>query len=984
MRVDQDLDLYQNSLKRFAAELPVDLMDDPDKLEAYLRGHSDLGALFDDAVGVIRPDGMLVAGFPRLRRGVDLSSRSYFQQTLKRHGSVVSKPLSASVTGKPVIVITAPVYDREKRLVAVVMGALRLDRANFIGRFGDEQVGRTGYFFLVTRDHLVVAHPDQPEAARAVLPDGEAGALDRVTAGGVSSATGRDGQGRDVLYSYAGLSGADWVLGAAFPMSQALAPVRELRTEVWSGSAVLTVLFFLMALIGSKAIGALRAGQDRYHAISRLISDWYWEQDSELRFTRMSGDLLADTGLDLRDYLGRRMEDLPFRDTGKALAQYHAATDKRAAFHELELNLRGDEGEDVCLSLSGEPHFDSRGRLVGYRGAGSDISQRMQADLAVREARDDLERRVRERTRELVTANQRLESEIAEKENARKELAETQSRLELALDSGGIGLWDWDIAKDTVYMYRPGREITELRPMQGLLSRVHPDDQPRVRQRVTEYLQHPGDRLYENEYRYRLRNGSYVWAMVLGRVQERDENGDPLRMTGTVQEITRRKEAEQRVEYMAHYDSLTSLPNRVLFYDRLRQAIRRASRSGSRLGLLFVDLDHFKNVNDSLGHHVGDILLQAVAARLGNLIRDVDTLSRQGGDEFLILLPDIAATEDAGLVAEKIIAAFDAPFVAQGHELHVSPSVGIAVYPDDGDDEAQLIKHADIAMYQSKASGRNRYHFFRPSMDDRVAEVITVTNDLRSAADRGELFLLYQPQVDIASGRIVGVEALLRWNHAQRGLISPGVFIPIAEDTGQIIAIGDWVLRQAVNRLKRWSDQGMGELSMSVNISARQLQTREPLSRRVAELLSTAGVPAERLELEVTESSFARQAEAALAELHQIGCKMAIDDFGTGYSNLSYLKRFHIDKLKVDQAFVRDISSDPEDAAIVEAVISLARSLGMRVTAEGVETREQLGFLRDKGCDEVQGFLFSRPLPEEEFLRLYKESQGLLRLAEDA
>ncbi|KAB7622790.1 EAL domain-containing protein [Alkalilimnicola sp. S0819] len=554
-------------------------------------------------------------------------------------------------------------------------------------------------------------------------------------------------------------------------------------------------------------------------------------------------------------------------------------------------------------------------------------------------------------------------------------LKQSRERLSMAVQAGGVGLWDWDLEQDQVSLYRPERPDLPPRSMGALLDRVHPADQERVREIIQRYLDEPSS-IYECEYRYRRENGSYAWALSRGRVFEWAADGSPRRMTGVVQDITQRKQAEQRIEYMAHYDALTELPNRVLFRDRVSQELAAGRREGRRFALFFIDLDQFKHVNDALGHQVGDELLRIVAGRLQACLREPDTLSRQGGDEFLLLAPDITSPGDAAVVAEKLLEAMREPVAVQGQELRVSGSVGIALYPDDGDTVDALIKHADLAMYQSKSAGRNAYHFFTACMDQQVEELVTLGSDLRSALSGDQFHLVYQPQVDSSSGRVIGAEALLRWEHPRRGPVSPGSFIPIAEDTGQILAVGEWVLRAAIRQLREWRRMGLADLPVAVNLSPRQF--RQPdLAEQIGAMLDEAGVPAALLGLEITESALVEEAESTLEALHEMGCRLSVDDFGTGYSNLRYLKRFHIDKLKIDQCFVRDVPGDKEDEAVVEAVISLARSLGMGVVAEGVETARQLEFLLARECTEVQGFYYSRPRSAADFTTLLRGSRRL-------
>ncbi|MDK9689396.1 putative bifunctional diguanylate cyclase/phosphodiesterase [Azospira sp.] len=441
---------------------------------------------------------------------------------------------------------------------------------------------------------------------------------------------------------------------------------------------------------------------------------------------------------------------------------------------------------------------------------------------------------------------------------------------------------------------------------------------------------------------------------------------------GIFWDITARKSAEEQIEYLAHHDPLTDLPNRVLLRDRFLQAQGQAARSDARVAILFLDLDHFKLVNDTLGHPIGDRLLQAVAERLRHGVRETDTISRQGGDEFVIVLPELADPESAGSIAGKLMEQMHEPVRVNGHRLNVTFSLGIALYPDDGDDFDTLMKKADTAMYSAKEAGRNTLRFFTAAMNVEAAARLKLQSRLQRALEKEELVLYYQPQFDLASGRILGAEALLRWLDPERGLVPPGEFIPVAEDTGLIGPIGEWVIGEACRELRRWHEAGATDLSMAVNLSPVQFR-RSRLVEIAARALQENRLPAECLEFELTESLLIRE-DAAILEtltaLKGLGVKLSIDDFGTGYSSLAYLKRFNVDKLKIDQSFIRELCSNPDDEAIVSAVITMARQLRLRTVAEGVENAEQATMLRRFDCDEVQGFHFGRPMPAADFQAL--------------
>ena len=478
---------------------------------------------------------------------------------------------------------------------------------------------------------------------------------------------------------------------------------------------------------------------------------------------------------------------------------------------------------------------------------------------------------------------------------------------------------------------------------------------------------------WQGEIWDRRKNGEiYPQWLSIGTL--RDEGGKVVNYISIFNDITERKESERHIQFMAHYDALTKLPNRALFGDRLAQALATARRSGKKAALLFLDLDRFKSINDSLGHQPGDLLLQSVAARLKSCVREMDTVCRQGGDEFIVLLSEIDKMEDAAHIALKIVEAMSKEHFVGGSNLIITCSIGISIYPDDAVDGSLLIKNADAAMYHAKESGRNNFQFFTPDMNAEASERLALESDLRRAVQHEEFLLHYQPQIDNRSGKIIGMEALIRWRHPDKGMVSPARFIPIAEYCGLINAMGEWVLKTACIQNRKWQDEGLLNVPVAVNISALQFHQKN-FKETVARILRESGLAPGYLELEITEGVTVREIEATvrlLNELKQMGVLISIDDFGTGYSSLSYLKRFPIDKLKIDQSFVRDISTDADDAAIVQTIISMGHGLRLKVIAEGVETAEQLAFLKQWQCDEIQGYYFSKPLAADEFAEYVK------------
>jgi diguanylate cyclase (GGDEF)-like protein len=460
------------------------------------------------------------------------------------------------------------------------------------------------------------------------------------------------------------------------------------------------------------------------------------------------------------------------------------------------------------------------------------------------------------------------------------------------------------------------------------------------------------------------RDGRIIWISENARAV-RNADGSVQFFEGTVVDITERKQHEAVLEHQASHDSLTGLPNRSLLRDRIEQALGKAQRAGHLVAVVFVDLDHFKLINDSLGHYVGDRLLLEVADRLIGCVRGHDSVARQGGDEFVIVLTEQHDENEILAVVSRLLEVISQPWIDNGQEYGISCSVGVSCYPQDGIDPDALLRAADAAMYKAKATGRGTYRFYTPELNQAISERLELENSLRHALEREEFRVYYQPRVEVASGRIIGAEALIRWECPGKGLIPPDSFIPIAEETGLIIPIGQWILREACRQNSAWQRAGLPAISVSVNLSPIQFR-HTGLVSSVADALTQAELDPACLELELTESFVMHDAErinVAMQSLKKLGIAIAVDDFGTGYSSLSYLKRFPVDRLKIDKSFVRDIDSDPDDAAIARAIITLGHTLGLKVVAEGVETPAHLAFLKEHGCDELQGYYFSRPVP---------------------
>ncbi|MHB8741527.1 MAG: bifunctional diguanylate cyclase/phosphodiesterase [Sulfuricaulis sp.] len=687
------------------------------------------------------------------------------------------------------------------------------------------------------------------------------------------------------------------------------------------------------------ALVALQSSEEQFQLATEAADVGLWDWDLQSNVVYLSPVF--------KRQLGYREEEIPSSyetwesrlhpdDRARTLATIQNYLADQVSYYDLEFRLRHVNGSYRWFLSRGAVRRDEIGQPIRMLGVQVDITERKQT-----------ERRLRE----------------------------SEERARTVAENSPIGIFLADPDGKVIYSNRAFHTMLGVSFEEPLLERwvgfIHPNDRERVLTTWQQFV-HGQRSDYDIEFRFIANAGEGLTHTRAAAIREGDRL---LGYAGTTEDITERRRAEEQLVRLAHYDSLTALPNRLLFADRLNQAMIEADRHGRFVGVAFLDLDRFKNINDTLGHDAGDQLLKAVAERLTGVVRKGDTVARLSGDEFTLILADMAHVDDAANVAQKILDAFTQPFHVAGHMLHVTASLGITLYPFDIQDVSGLLRNADIAMYRAKERGRNSYQFYAADMMTNAVENLALENDLRHAVDRGELVLHYQPIIECKSGKILGMEALVRWRHGTRGLIPPSQFIPLAEDTGLIVPIGEWVLRESCAQCQRWQREFKRPLRVAVNLSARQFG-QPPIARTVRRALEGAGLDPTALELEITESVLLYQDAEKLESLRtlaEMGVTLSIDDFGTGYSSLSYLKRFPVDALKIDQSFTHDIPDDPDDAALARAIISMARALGLKTTAEGVETLTQLEFFRSEGCDAAQGFYFSKPLPAEEFAALLSQ-----------
>jgi diguanylate cyclase (GGDEF)-like protein/PAS domain S-box-containing protein len=639
-----------------------------------------------------------------------------------------------------------------------------------------------------------------------------------------------------------------------------------------------------------------------------------------------------------RNWIGRTVQDMFGTDAAREHQDRDRPLLERPASTTYEMMVPTAQGDTRQMLYNKVSFVDQRGEVAGLIGVITDVT------------------RYKETERALEASEARF-----------RVLTESSLDLISVVDADGRILYQSPALRHLLG-YEPadtvGKNVAEM---------VHQDDLETLRAALRRIIE-SRQSIEPVEFRIRHRDG--MWRTFESLGTNCLSNPHIHGVVFNSRDVTDRKVIQQRIQHLAYHDNLTGLPNRSLLQDRLAHSIARAERSNRKVAVLFIDLDNFKNINDTLGHDVGDELLRQVSRKLSECVRLEDTIARQGGDEFIVLLDSLEDGRGASVVAQKILNSLRQPFVLSGTEQHVSGSVGIALYPEDGRDAQTLMKNADTAMFHGKSLGKNTYQYFTAQMNIAVKRRMTLESALRRAVMQKDFVLNYQPQINLESGEIIAVEALVRWKTEDSGTVMPGDFIPLAEETGLINEIGEWVLREGCRQAREWQDMGLSQRRMAINLSARQFSDRGFLDM-VTRVLAETGLAPECLELEITESQVMRQTEGMimlLNKLSEMGVQLAIDDFGTGYSSLSYLKRLPIQKLKIDQSFVRDITVDPNDTAIVVAIINMAKSLDLDTIAEGVETAGQLALLRSKGCLVGQGFYFSAPVRAEVLYPLLKQN----------
>jgi diguanylate cyclase (GGDEF)-like protein len=898
-----------------------------------------------DAVAVIAADGItLNSSRPVPLRGTNVADRDYFSyfSTHDDPGVFFGSQTKSIVTGRPSLFFARRINGKDGSFLGVVLGVVD---ARYLGEFYEAAVEHLGdSITLLRRDGTVLMRYPLPASATGEKPPEPAYWYAQIAKGGGNYITPRSRIGPPTLVSMHPLHDYPLVVDVSAEEAVVFGPWRTQAIHIMAialvGMLTFTTLIWMLARqfrhqaeqnsrLEEAAI-SLSEGQQMLRAFAEMSVDWFWEQDAEFRFKQKTQIPFLtesdDTGRTRWELAGEAMSEERWGPHKTLLAQ-------KLPFRNFHWERFGLNGLRHFITISGDPVYNRTGAFTGYRGTGRDITAEVESHERFAKANFDLDK------------------------------SREQFQLVLENMAQGITFFDADeklIVSNQRYgeMYRLSAsqvrsgtllsDILNWRLANGTLENISPAEFLE-RRKTLSAAREPYDLVDE------LRDGRTI-AMHYQPLP----NGGWL---ATHEDITDRRLAEATLVFMARHDALTRLPNRFMFRERLEQALERVGR-GSGCAVLCLDLDRFKLVNDTLGHPAGDALLRATAERLQACVREGDTVARLGGDEFAIVQLAAERAQDAELLATRIVAAFSVPFDIEGHLISAGTSVGVAMAPGDGTSPEKLLKNADIALYLAKTEGTSRVRFFEPEMDANIQLRRTLELDLRGAIVRNEFEINYQPLIDMASSKVTGFEALIRWRHPVRGLVSPAEFIPLAEETGMIVAVGEWVLRTACLEAKNWPT----DISIAVNLSPIQFKQGD-LASVVTNALEASGLRPDRLELEITETVLLQNTVATLVTLHKLralGILVALDDFGTGFSSLSYLRSFPFDKIKIDQSFVRDLVEDKEALSIIRAITGLGHSLRMKTTAEGVETQEQLDMLRVEGCTEVQGYLFSRPMPASE------------------
>jgi diguanylate cyclase (GGDEF)-like protein/PAS domain S-box-containing protein len=977
-QVDQELDDRLAALKAVAASVGPTMLGHTASLQALLEERPILHGLFNDGIVAFRLDGTAVAEVPvsQGRTGVNFTATDAVAAAIKEGKSTIGRPVMGEKLRAPVVAMATPLRDAQGNVIGALAGVINLGKPNMLDKITSSRYGQTGGYFVVAPKHgLILTASDDSRVMQALPGLGVNPLMDRFVRSDEGSAIDVNPQGVEVLSASKHIALAGWDLVATLPTAEAFAPVRTMQQRMLMATIFLTLLAGLLVwwmvrrqlapmLAAARTLATMADTKQapkplpvtRSDEIGQLIGGFnrlletLGQRETLLRQILNTSSVaiflvdqegrLTQANQRMAEMFGRSVDAL---EGSEYVSLVHPSEREVARQKMLALLASAIPSVDVERlywradhtgfwgNLTGQRFIDANGEARGLVGVIADITQRRQAEEALR----------------IAAAAFESQEGILVTDTSRVILRVNKAFTEIT------GYTAEEAVGQTPHLLNSGRQDAAFFAA------------------MWESIARSGS--WHGEVWNRRKNGE-VYPERLTITAVKDDAGLATHYVGIFTDITSRKVAEDEIEKLAFFDPLTQLPNRRLLMDRLEQALAAGARRHRKGALLFVDLDDFKTLNDTLGHDKGDLLLQQVAKRLSTCVRDGDTVARLGGDEFVVLLEDLSenamdAATQAENVGEKILATLNQTYQLANCEHHSTSSIGVTLFGDHQESIDEPLKRADLAMYQAKAAGRNAVRFFDPQMQAVVTARAALEMGLREALVKNQFLLYYQAQVT-GERQLTGAEALVRWQHPERGMASPADFIPLAEETGLILPLGRWVLDTACTQLARWATRPeMAHLTVAVNVSPRQFHQRDFVDQVLA-VLERSGANPHRLKLELTESLLVTNIEDVIVKmrtLQEIGVGFSLDDFGTGYSSLSYLKRLPLDQLKIDQGFVRDILIDPNDAAIAKMVVALADSLGLAVIAEGVETEAQRDFLAGQGCHAYQGYLFSRPLPLDEF-----------------
>jgi diguanylate cyclase (GGDEF)-like protein/PAS domain S-box-containing protein len=1000
--INQELDDRLRALEKIAATISPAMMENTAALQASLEQRPVFQGLFNSGIFATRLDGSATASIPlsAKRFGINYLDRDYIAAALNEGKATIGRPVMGRRTLAPGFSMAAPIRNAQGTVIGVLAGVTNLSIPNFLDKITKGSYGKNGAYLLAAPQHgLFVTSSDKSRIMRQLPAPGIIALHDKFAQGYDGYGILVNFRGEKQLVAAKSIPVAGWFLGIELPTADAFAPIRAMQQRMLLATLLLTLLAggltwwmlrrqlapMLAAVrvldtlsnseqplqplpiarqdeIGQLIGGfnrllntlmqreeALKASESRFRCLSEMSSDFYWESDVEHRFTQRTKSTerkkgTADLDLRIALFMGVRRWEIPSLSPDEVGWQEHRVLlDAQLPFRDFEISRIGSDGSARHVSVSGDPMFDAAGNFTGYRGTGTDFTERKRAEDLLKAQQTQI----------------KLAAQVFAQ--GREGIAITDAQRHIVMTNKAFtsisGYTEAELLGKNTRLFSSGRHGPEF--YQAMWDAINTKD------------------YWAGEIWDRRKDGTEfpAWLTISAM---RDEQGQITHYLGNFNDLSDAKAAESRIQWLSHFDVLTGLPNRALLQDRTTHAISMMQRANEPLTMMLVGIDHFKVITDTLGYQVGDELLVEIAKRLSQSVREQDTVARLAGKEFVLVLPDTAASGAAHLASE-LLWKLAQPYHLGGREQTLTVSIGIASYPDNGSDFESLFRAVEIAMHRAQVKGRDTFQFYSDDMYQQALARDQMTKALRQAAALEQLQLVYQPLVDLQTGRISGLEALLRWHHPELGSVSPVQFIPMAEESGLIADIGKWVFRRACHDIRTWLDKGIKVPHVAVNVSPLQFHDSD-LIGQVKNALTDYQIDPTLIYIEVTEGALmddVPRSDAMLKELKDLGVKLSLDDFGTGYSSLSYLKRFPFDKVKIDQSFVRDITTSQSDAVIVKVIVSMAHGLGLKVIAEGVETEAQCEIMRTSVCDEIQGYFFSKPISAQAIEELFSEGRQL-------